>query len=63
MNNKLYGKLSGRCNIHGARTKPFKGTTFRHVCEVTGDCAHSRTTRFGKQYIKRKARRNNWETP
>jgi hypothetical protein len=61
MNNKLYGKLSGRCHIHGARSHPVKGWNHDTVCEVTANCAHFRKTRFGKRHIRRKARRRNWE--
>lgn len=66
MNNKLYGKLAGRCSLHGANHfgghDPIKNGQ-RYICEVAADFKHTRTTKFGKRYIRRKARRNNWETP
>jgi hypothetical protein len=60
MDNKLYGKLSGRCNLHGANhfggRNPIKNGQ-RYICEVTADCAHCRTTKFGKRFMRRQARR------
>lgn len=67
MNNKFYGKLAGRCSLHGANH--FGGPRHglfnqqRFVCEVTSGCAYTRKTKFGKRYMRRQARRRNWETP
>lgn len=63
MNNKLYGKLGGRCSIHGARTRPIKGWGYDSICEVTGEFAYIRKTKFGKRQGRRKARRLGWEMP
>ncbi len=64
MNNKLYGKLGGRCSIHGARTHPEKfWRGHDSICEVTAEAAYIRKTKAGKRQGRRKARRLNWEMP
>lgn len=63
MNNRLYGKLAGRCSYHGARTRPEKYWPHDSICEVTAEFAYIRKSKEGKRQGRRKARRLNWEMP
>lgn len=60
MDGKLYGKLAGRCSMHGAShfggdNKHLGFNRQRHICEVAAECASKR--KRDKKQIRRRARR------
>lgn len=64
MNNKLYGRLHGRCFIHGANHFKREGKRLHgRICEVTAECRYIRKHPKGKILGRRKARRLNWKLP
>lgn len=65
--NKLYGRLAGRCRYHGMNKFGGGGKVCfnrqKHICEVAAECNASRKSKYSKRYMRRQARRRDWELP